>query len=156
MDHPKTDDENDVDDIDDDEFFGSQGDDANEFGDMEQREIHARHHRLKTVGFLDAFDESKEELLQEGFETGFLESFEGGKVVGRLLGRAATQSKILQRNDSTSQAANETVHEFFSKEFQANRDSSTTVDDLSRLVETTKACFETKGIDMANEGTTNK
>ena len=152
MDHPGTSDNSD------DDFFGSQTDGETSFGDMGKHELRARHHELQTSGFLDAFDESKEELLQEGFEAGFLESFGAGKKIGNLLGRAATVGKLLtaataaaagaenkqqQTSSSTvaSQTANELVHRFFASEFQANRDPSTVGEDLLRLVEQTQACF---------------
>ncbi len=153
MDHPNVDDNKDVDDndsitdddddYDDDEFFGAQDDEENEngFGDMGKHEENARHHRLKTASFLDAFDESKEELLQEGFEAGFLESFSSAKLLGQLLGMAATRSKLgSERNHETN--ANDLVHTFFARDFQANRDPNRTVDDLETLVQATKASFE--------------
>jgi hypothetical protein len=152
----------------DDEFFGSQeeynDDDEQQqqqqhpcesFGDMGKHDQRAKHHELKTAGFLDAFDESKEEQLQEGFEAGFLESFEAGRAIGQLLGRASTTAILLHASsssqtttateataattNSTSRRANELVHRFFANEFQTNRDPGTVRDDLDRLVAKTQS-----------------
>lgn len=131
----------------DDEFFGAQHEEDEgcaDFGDMAKHETQARHHQLRTSGFLDAFDESKEELLQEGFEVGFLETFEPGKRLGLMLGKAATQNKLApnESKQHSNQVANQRVHNFFARDFQANRDPTTVGEDLSRLVEETQACFD--------------
>jgi hypothetical protein len=104
-----------------DEFFGSQEehngngndcdyDDDDEqqqqqpcqsFGNMGKHDQRAKHHELKTAGFLDAFDESKEEQLQEGFEAGFLESFGAGRTIGKLLGRASTTASLFAVSSMT-------------------------------------------------------
>lgn len=136
----------DNDDDGDDEFFGAQDEeDDGDFGDMAKHEIQARHHQLRISGYLEAFDDSKEELLQEGFEAGFLETFELGKSLGLMLGKAATQSKLApnkSKEETSSQVANQLVHKFFAGDFQANRDPSTVGEDLSRLLEETLACFD--------------
>ena len=131
----------------DDEFFGAQDEEDDgcaDFGDMAKHEIQARHHQLRTSGYLDAFDESKEELLQEGFEAGFLETFELGKKLGLILGKVATQSKLApnESKETASQVANQLVHKYFAGNFQANRDPSTVEEDLSRLLEETLACLD--------------
>lgn len=131
----------------DDEFFGAQDEEDEgcaDFGDMAKHEIQARHHQLRTSGFLDAFDESKEELLQEGFEAGFLETFELGKRLGLMLGKAATQNKLApnESKQHSNQLANQRVHNFFARDFQANRDPTTVGEDLSRLVEETQGCVD--------------
>ena len=148
----------------DDEFFGSQeeyNDDEQQqpcesFGDMGKHDQRAKHHELKTAGFHDAFDESKEEQLQEGFEAGFLESFEAGRAIGQLLGRASTTAILMHASSSsqattateattatttttTSRRTSELVHIFFANEFQTNRDPGIVRDDLDRLVAKTQS-----------------
>lgn len=132
----------------DDEFFGSQEEDfetdsslpiscaKNEFGDLGEHEIHAKHNELKNVGFLDAYDEFKESRLQEGFEFGFLESFEAGKIIGKMIGEVGTLEKVDERqseNESSLSSNNfgkprtqirvtEIVHDFFTTKFQNGSD----------------------------------
>lgn len=144
----------------DDEFFGSQEDfqtdstlpiscvQRNEFGDMGEHEIYAKHNELKNVGFLDAYDEFKESRLQEGFEFGFLESFEAGKIIGKMIGEVATLEKMDDRqshNESTIPHNNlgirvtEIVNEFFTTEFQnGSADSSNGKQDLENLIAKTE------------------
>jgi hypothetical protein len=61
-----------------------------EFGSLMQNERAAKELELKTVAFLDAFDEYKDTKLQEGFEHGMLESLEVAIRIGKLLGKQTT------------------------------------------------------------------
>jgi hypothetical protein len=61
-----------------------------EFGSLMQNERAAKELELKTVAFLDAFDEYKDTKLQEGFEHGLLESLEVAIRIGKLLGKPTT------------------------------------------------------------------
>mmetsp|Transcript_26541 Transcript_26541/g.72940 ORF Transcript_26541/g.72940 Transcript_26541/m.72940 type:complete len:174 (+) Transcript_26541:181-702(+) len=149
----------DYDDDDDDEFFGSQEDDFQpdgtaapfrEFGNMSRHEIHAKHNELKNIGFLEAYDESKESRLQEGFERGFLDSFEAGKAIGSILGRATTRQIICEKDargkpkDPVSSegggASRSTagiaalIHDYFATEFQKDLDSNNGIKGLETLV----------------------
>ena len=101
------DNDNDNGDADDDEFFGSQ-DDCN----MALHEVNAKNNEIKNIGFLNAYDEFKESRLQEGFEKGYLESFEIGKMIGEMIGEITTlekaTNKIRLENVSSSTASSAT------------------------------------------------
>ncbi len=72
---------------DDDGFFGDDDD-----GDvLPQRDNQALEAQLRNVGFLEAFEESKEEHLQRGFEDGYRQGFDASVRIGELLGEAALQ-----------------------------------------------------------------
>jgi hypothetical protein len=99
-------DDNDNDDADDD-FFGSQED-----CHMALHEVNAKNNEIKNIGFLNAYDEFKESRLQEGFEKGYLESFEIGKMIGKIIGEITTlkkaTNKIRLENVSSSTASSAT------------------------------------------------
>ena len=89
----------------DDEFFGNQDILANndEFGALEQRERRAREESLKTVGFVESYDDAKDVRLQEGFEVGYRETYDVALRLGTVLGKEAVQNLL-----SNSSGANET------------------------------------------------
>ena len=159
-------DDNDDDD-DDDEFFGSQ-DDCN----MAMHELNAKNNEIKNVGFLNAYDEFKESRLQEGFEKGYLESFEIGKMIGKMIGEITTLEKatneIRLENVSSSTATSTTtiqspnnnldiparkqnnnvteiVHDFFTDKFQNDKDPNNVVQDLENLKQELKNLQHNKG-----------
>jgi len=80
------------DDDNDDEFFGSQ-DDCN----MALHELNAKNNEIKNIGFLNGYDEFKESRLQEGFQKGYLESFEIGKMIGKMIGEITTLEKATNK-----------------------------------------------------------
>ena len=96
----------------DDEFFGNQDESDEEHGDAGEttfassglalHESRAREERLKTVGYLDAYDANKEILLQEGFEQGYRESFECAVRIGRCLGEASAMAKLIRPKQEQS------------------------------------------------------
>jgi flagellar biosynthesis/type III secretory pathway protein FliH len=159
------------DDDDDDEFFGSQ-DDCN----MAIHELNAKNNEIKNIGFLNAYDEFKESRLQEGFEKGYLESFEIGKMIGKMIGEITTLEKananeirLLENVSSTisttatQQSPNnnlvdvqprkenskvtEIVHDFFTNKFQNDKqDPSNVVQDLENLKQ------ELKNLQHMNNG----
>ena len=100
-------DHDDDDDDDDDDFFGSQDDCT-----MALHEVNAKNNEIKNIGFLNAYDEFKEARLQEGFEKGYLESFEIGKMIGEMIGEITTlekaTTKIRLENVSSSTASSAT------------------------------------------------
>ena len=99
--------DHDDDDDDDDDFFGSQ-DDCN----MALHELNAKNNEIKNIGFLNAYDEFKESRLQEGFQKGYLESFEIGKMIGEMIGEITTLEKATNKrrleNVSSSTASSAT------------------------------------------------
>mmetsp|Transcript_2587 Transcript_2587/g.5626 ORF Transcript_2587/g.5626 Transcript_2587/m.5626 type:complete len:183 (-) Transcript_2587:95-643(-) len=151
------------DDDDDDEFFGSQDDfepdnslPIRDFGNMSGHEIGAKHNELKNIGFLDAYDEFKDSRLQEGFEGGFMDAFEAGKIIGKIIGEATTMDKVyekqLQVSDTKSLDANhhpsrksgvkpnveELVHDYFTTKFQKDLDSNNGKQGLENLISQTE------------------
>jgi hypothetical protein len=65
-----------------------------EFGSLMQKERSAKELELKTVAFLDAFDEYKESRVQEGFEYGMIESLDVAIRIGKLLGKQTTVQNL--------------------------------------------------------------
>lgn len=87
----------------DDEFFGDQCDD--EFGTAE-----AEFRDVKTLSYLDGFDETKEEKLQEGFAEGYSQAFNDAFQTGNRLGSIAAKTALCELNkDAECVTANQPV-----------------------------------------------
>ena len=121
---------------DDDEFFGNQDDSDVEYdgGDttndkdfassgLALHESRAREERMKTIGYLDAYDANKDTLLQEGFEKGYRESIESAMRIGESLGKASALAKLLQPSPQQQQQQPEAT----------NTGGSATVDNLQQM-----------------------
>jgi hypothetical protein len=119
--------EGDEDDDDDDDFFGSQEDEG-DFGALGQHDDLAKDHELKTIGYVESYDETKETLLQDGFEAGYRETYEAALRVGRLFGKLSADTQLLpgktaefESSSSSSHKGSETtsrrLHDFLT-EFQ--------------------------------------
>jgi flagellar biosynthesis/type III secretory pathway protein FliH len=80
----------------DDEFFGN---DSTETDFMATQESKAAERNLQNTAYLDAFDEHKEDRLQEGFESGYREVHELARQLGEQLGRMVARGKIVQDQD---------------------------------------------------------
>ena len=149
---------------DDDEFFGNQDESDGEHDDAGEttfassglalHESRAREERLKTVGYLDAYDSNKEILLQEGFEQGYRESFECAVRIGRCLGEASALAKFIRPKQEQSTTTSgkavadvedelrrmaENIHNF-SKSFEDMQDPIDVPDLLDKL-ETDLSCI---------------
>ena len=164
MDRQKNETEYDDDD-DDDEFFGPQDDFEpdnslliRDFGNMSGHEIDAKHNELKNIGFLDAYDEFKDSRLQDGFECGFMDSFEAGKIIGKIIGEATTMDKVYEKqlqvseneygSSTISLDANlnpsrksgvkpkvaELAHDYFTTKFQKDLDPNNLKQGLENLI----------------------
>ena len=83
----------------DDEFFGDQlsepgdssvedcGSGSNQTSDaLSNHEYRSREANVRTLSYLDGYDETKEEQLQDGFADGYRQSFQDAMAVGRQLG----------------------------------------------------------------------
>ena len=75
-----------------DEFFGDQSCD-DEFGTAG-----AEFRDVKTLSYLDGFDETKEEKLQEGFAEGYSEAFNDACRLGSRLGYICATTAVLEMN----------------------------------------------------------
>ena len=90
----------------DDDFFGSgdgdDDDDGNERCLLAEQESKAISAQLSNVAYLDAFEDTKESRLQEGFESGYRDVFELALRLGCRLGGLSAESKFqeLQRDPS--------------------------------------------------------
>jgi hypothetical protein len=113
-----------------DEFFGDQEGDDDDFGGLlGERERLARQNELKTVGYMESYDESKETRLQEGFQTGYRETFDVALRIGKLLGQATARAQLEQTQSSSSvdddatssQTAAKHVRDFLTKSEQEQR-----------------------------------
>lgn len=130
-----------------DEFFGDQDEDG-DFGKLGRHEDHARNEQLKTIGYLESFDETKDSLLQPGFEAGYRETYEVSKSLGKNLGRMIAEHQLLVGIDAIhttpsdsiqSAAVSRRIHEFLSQ-FQ-NRPSNVPFDAKNSIVELQNELF---------------
>ncbi|KAL3780525.1 hypothetical protein HJC23_004512 [Cyclotella cryptica] len=116
-----------------DEFFGDQssesGSDWNDeaankdaisspFRNAAGREYHSQESSIKTLSYLDGFDETKEEKLQDGFCNGYKQTFGDAFRIGQRLGSlsaivAASESKTLSQDllQSTSENSMNNMNE---------------------------------------------
>jgi hypothetical protein len=85
----------------DDEFFGDLHDQdckslaqINDTGDLEKAESSAVERQFHTLGFHEAYEETKDSLLQQGFEDGYRKNFEAAMRIGQLLGEFTAKSKL--------------------------------------------------------------
>ncbi len=113
----------------DDEFFGDQSCD-DEFGRAE-----AEFRDVKTLSYLDGFDETKEEKLQEGFADGYSRAFNDAFQTGKRLGSIAAKSALCELNkDTECVAANQPVlHNAASVIHQFLRDEIMVGDEKGRV-----------------------
>ncbi|GKY93055.1 hypothetical protein MPSEU_000273800 [Mayamaea pseudoterrestris] len=86
----------------DDEFFGHLHDQdtdnvvTNNIAsvDLEVAEASAVQRQFHTLGFHEAYEDAKDSLLQEGFETGYRQNFEAAVRIGQLLGEFTAASRL--------------------------------------------------------------
>ena len=102
---------NDTDDVDD--FFGDDLADAparnvnlsHDHHDLSRglfvAESNAVARRFQTMGYHEAYDAHQEDRLQEGFESGYKESFEDSLAIGNMVGRVVMED-ILKNSKSIS------------------------------------------------------
>ena len=98
----------------DDEFYGDQESDAspdsvlsshqhqssslisnnNQFGNIANHEYRSREESIKTLSYLDGYDEMKEVKIQSGFSFGYKSSFHDACKIGSCLGRVCAQAAL--------------------------------------------------------------
>ena len=84
-------------------MMGDESSDDDFFGDQrrpsEVKTSDGTTHNFKAAGqaYLDGFDESKGERLQEGFSRGLCESFKSSSVVGKALGSTCAWEVLVQK-----------------------------------------------------------
>ena len=129
---------------DDDEFFGDQDDtDDGDFGGrLVIQEDLARQQELKTIGYLESYDEAKETRLQEGFQAGYQETFDLAVRIGALLGEATTRQRLQQKalgleademKNSPSSLVSKKVHSFLKEHDQDDSKSQDVKEGLKNL-----------------------
>lgn len=98
-----------------DEFFGDQSCD-DDFGNRE-----AEFRDMKSLSYLDGFDSTKEEKLQEGFAAGYSQAFADAFETGKRLGSICATTAVCGMNqDKDGVIANQhllhnsasTIHQF--------------------------------------------
>lgn len=111
----------------DDEFYGEQESDAspdsvlsshqssslisnnNQFGNIANHEYRSREESIKTLSYLDGYDEMKEVEIQSGFSFGYKSSFHDAYKIGRCLGsvcaEAAVNDLLVKTNNKDTTAA---------------------------------------------------
>ena len=95
-----------------DEFYGDQESDAspdsvlsshqssslisnnNQFGNIANHEYRSREESIKTLSYLDGYDEMKEVRIQDGFSIGYKSSFHDAYKIGSCLGRVCAQAAL--------------------------------------------------------------
>ncbi len=98
----------------DDEFYGNQSsesdastdgnrcstDDATPpsypFGHVATHDYRSRERSIKTLSYLDGYDETKEEKLQDGFSHGYRRSFNDAFRIGRRLGSLCAKAALVE------------------------------------------------------------
>ena len=127
---------------DDDDFFGSGDDDGDDGCRLAEQESKAISTQLSNVAYLDAFEETKESRLQEGFESGYRDVFELALRLGCRLGELSAESKFqesLQGSNQDSMGANADVIRQVTRRFRAvmdqmNQGSSDNHEDNSKVL----------------------
>ena len=56
------------------------------FGNVANHEYRSQEASIKTLSYLDGYDETKEERIQDGFSFGYKQSFHDAFKIGSLLG----------------------------------------------------------------------
>ena len=82
-----------IDETHDDDFLEDDEDGLAEF------DCRANEQQNRSLGFLEAFEASKEDMLQEGFESGYQQTFEVSVTIGELLAEAVFEgnTKVVDR-----------------------------------------------------------
>ena len=112
-----------------DEFFGTEDDCDHEAGrenECGHRELHsglavaessATAVRYRNIGYHETFEASKEEKLQNGFESGYCENIDVARRIGELLGEITMKAKLKDGDDGTQGSCHLTslqiAHDFF-------------------------------------------
>mmetsp|Transcript_50629 Transcript_50629/g.107879 ORF Transcript_50629/g.107879 Transcript_50629/m.107879 type:complete len:178 (+) Transcript_50629:94-627(+) len=99
----------------DDEFFGDQSSESdssrcadqvsgnegirgktpsNPFGNVATHEYRSREESVRNLSYLDGYDETKEEKLQDGFSEGYRQSFNDALRIGRRLGYLGAKAAL--------------------------------------------------------------
>lgn len=134
---------------DEDDFFGNQDEHVVEGAllpsshcsdGLAEREWRATNEQFRNVGYLQAYDESKEERLQEGFEAGYKQCFEKAMRLGEVLGEV-TSPLLMQENvshEKRQQQVNQVVQSIrlFLTHVQTNEsDENLSTESLESLTE---------------------
>mmetsp|Transcript_7909 Transcript_7909/g.14307 ORF Transcript_7909/g.14307 Transcript_7909/m.14307 type:complete len:177 (-) Transcript_7909:20-550(-) len=64
------------------------------FGNVANHDYRSREASIKTLSYLDGYDEMKEEKLQDGFSDGYRQSFSDAFRIGRRLGSLCAKSAL--------------------------------------------------------------
>lgn len=119
------------DDDENDEFFGNQSDNDNDsapfvseqqYGNLANHEHRSKADHFFKIGYLEAYDESKDTMLQDGFEAGYRQAFSDSKTIGMILGNAIASDKL---NTDKEQVAY-LVRNFLETEQQKDSANTTT------------------------------
>lgn len=153
---------------DDDEFYGDQSSfdcsDSNsyafrqqtsssqrhEFGNIANHEYRSHETSIKTLSYLDGYDETKEERIQDGFSNGYKQSFHDaynvGCNVGSLCARAALD-ELKMKPDSENKDATTTAND---------KVVQTTQNDIEHTAKLVRAFLKDEVLVVAKEGDAEK
>jgi hypothetical protein len=67
--------------------------------------------RFHTIGYHEAYDQSNEVRLQEGFENGYRDTYDASCRIGELLGKVIMQSKLLELREQQSSNGEENARD---------------------------------------------
>jgi hypothetical protein len=91
----------------DDEFFGDDSGDAKGSTSGEQvgaglseAEAAAERQRFRTLGYHEAYNSCKEEMLQDGFQAGYQDTYEAAMRIGNMLGEVIMQCELGEKTRS--------------------------------------------------------
>lgn len=66
------------------------------FGHVATRDYRSRERSIKKLSYLDGYDETKEEKLQDGFSHGYRRSFNDAFRIGRRLGSLCAKAALVE------------------------------------------------------------
>jgi len=140
-----------------DDFFGDQEDDSvvdtpdeknkvdsestlHQSGGLAEREMRFTQEQFRNMGYLEAYDETKEERLQEGFEAGYKDFFEAAMIMGEALGEATSplwQDDLLtlSEDDDNVKRVVQSVRSFLTQVDKEEEDSEAMQESIDKLTE---------------------
>lgn len=125
----------------DDEFFGDLSEESEKLvNPKEERERDsllaaesaAAQERFRIIGYHEAYDKTKDEKLQEGFEAGYRESFDTAYRIGEMLGSATATTAHRNPKSTLDSSCIETAR--LVREALMNVDRDTNLEELEKSV----------------------
>lgn len=106
---------------------------------LEEGEIRSRQEQFRNMGYLEAFDQAKEEDLQKGFEDGYKQHFDIAMKLGEALGEVISPVRRAKESSDANKRVKQLVKEVRSflvnVDKQDDNDATSATDALETLVQ---------------------